>query len=167
MILQAVLGFGSNKGNRLLYLKKAVRQLSIADEFNLLSVSSVYESEPWGVSEQRKYYNCAAVFMCKLSASAMLRFIKDAEIRLGRTNFKKWAEREIDIDILFLGDTVINSAGLTVPHPYITERNFVLVPLCEIIPYFIHPVMLKTVSYLKNKSRDRGGVKLVKGVSVV
>lgn len=154
----AVIGFGSNKGNRINYIRQAVKKLALSGNLNLLKISSVYETEPWGYHNQDKFLNCAAVFWCRLSHLELLKITKQTESALGRIKRDKWKEREIDIDILFYGNKIINSSGLVIPHKFITQRNFVLVPLVEIIPDFIHPVLNRKISYLGSVCKDSGRV---------
>ncbi|MCX7877750.1 MAG: 2-amino-4-hydroxy-6-hydroxymethyldihydropteridine diphosphokinase [Ignavibacteria bacterium] len=161
MIHKTILGLGSNKGNRLLSLRKALHILSSDWNLNLLKVSSIYESEPWGEKDQRDFLNCVAVFLCRMNSEELLNFVKDAEIMAGRTVFEKWKEREIDIDILFFGNLIIKKKNLRIPHPHLTERNFVLEPLCEIIPDLVHPENKRSVYYLKLNSKDKSKVKVI------
>lgn len=154
MMVTAVLGFGSNKGNRLLQLKKALKTLSLSKQLNLLSVSGIYETEPWGYKAQNCFFNCAAVFLTYLKPAQLLKLLKDYERSAGRKESRKWQAREIDIDILFYGSKSVNSGSLKIPHPYMAERNFVLKPLVEILPGFIHPVLKKNIFNLYNSSKD-------------
>lgn len=162
MVHRAVLGLGSNKGNRLLNLKKAIRLMALCGKLTLLKVSSLYESEPWGDRNQRDFLNCVVIFLCRVDSIKLLNITRRTELEAGRTSFEKWKEREIDIDILFLDKQIIKTRNLKIPHPYLTERNFVLEPLCEIIPDFIHPERKKSVCYLKLHSKDNCKVKLLK-----
>ncbi len=159
MIETAVLGFGSNKGNRLLNIKKAVKALSLNKDLNLLAVSKIYETEPWGYSEQKCFLNCTAVFLCRLQPVKLLEFLKKYESRAGRKSHIKWRSREIDVDILFYGKKIIKTGRLSVPHPYLHQRNFVLAPLVELIPGFIHPIHGKSIKGLYSISKDKCTVK--------
>lgn len=155
----AVLGFGSNKGNRLRNINFALRALALNNEMNLLKVSDIYETEPWGFKKQKSFYNCAAVFLCRLSAAELLKLAKLVEKKAGRTKGKKWQARELDIDILFYGKMVIHKQWLKIPHPYIEYRNFVLKPLEDIIPGYIHPVLERSILSLYKNSKDNCKVK--------
>ena len=148
MLEEAVLGFGSNIGNRFLNIKSALRTLSLNKDLNLLAVSKIYETEPWGFKKQNCFLNCAAVFMCRLEPIEFLKLLKSYEASAGRKDNTKWQAREIDIDILFYGNRIINNNRLKVPHPYIKQRNFVLKPLVELIPGFIHPELKKSIKNL-------------------
>lgn len=154
-----VLGFGSNIGNRFYNIRSAVKTVALSEGFNLLALSDVYETEPWGFKRQHNFLNCCGVFFCRHSPGEALKILKSAEKKLGRRKRDKWQAREIDIDILFYGSRIIKSGKLVIPHPYIKERNFVLKPLVEIIPEFIHPVYRKSIQYLFSHSADKGKVK--------
>lgn len=162
MSVIAVLGFGSNCGNRKSNLKKAIRICSLSRSLDLLKVSSLYETDPWGYKEQKKFLNCAAVFLCRLSPSDLLKFLRDTEIKLGRKQRGLWQPREIDIDILFYSNRIFNKNDLKIPHPRLHLRNFVLTPLVEVIPGFIHPVFKKTVKELYLSGNDSSKVNLLK-----
>ncbi|MEO8511986.1 MAG: 2-amino-4-hydroxy-6-hydroxymethyldihydropteridine diphosphokinase [Ignavibacteria bacterium] len=158
---KAVLGFGSNMGNRFLNIKRALRTLSLNKDLNLLAVSKIYETEPWGYKKQNNFLNCAAVFLCRLEPAELLVLLKSYEIDAGRKDNSKWQAREIDIDVLFYGSKIINEYKLKVPHPCIQQRNFVLKPLVELIPGFIHPILNKSIKSLYEKSTDNCKVKEV------
>jgi 2-amino-4-hydroxy-6-hydroxymethyldihydropteridine diphosphokinase len=163
MIEKVVLGFGSNIGSRLRNINTAIKVLSLNKDFNLLALSSVYETEPWGFKRQRNFLNCAAVFLSMLSPAELFKIIKKTEKQAGRSKRDKWQAREIDIDMLFYGNRIIDYSYLKVPHPYLHERNFVLSPLAELVPGFIHPVLKKNIMELYNISEDTGSVKVYKG----
>lgn len=157
-MMKLVLGLGSNTGNRLNYLKRALKTVSKNPGFSFLAASSVYETEPWGFKRQNCFLNLTAVFLCRLSAEEALKRLKKIETSIGRVHMGKWQKREIDIDILFYGDKAIRSGGLEIPHPFVSCRNFVLAPLNEIMPEFIHPVYKKSIKYLYLHSPDTGKV---------
>jgi 2-amino-4-hydroxy-6-hydroxymethyldihydropteridine diphosphokinase len=155
----AVLGFGSNKGNRLRNINFALRTLALNKEMNLLRVSNIYETEPWGFKKQNSFFNCAAVFLCRLTPAELLAAAKLTERKAGRTKSQKWHARELDIDILFYGKQVKRSHWLKIPHPYVECRNFVLKPLIDIIPGYIHPVLERSILSLYKSSKDNCKVK--------
>lgn len=159
-----VLGFGSNKGNRLRNINFAVKSLALRKEMNLLRVSDIYETEPWGFKKQKSFYNCAAVFLCRLTPAELLNLAKITEKRAGRTKNRKWHARELDIDILFFGNSVIHNNRLKIPHPYLGCRNFVLKPLVDIIPGYVHPVLKRSVLSLYKSSKDNCKVKEISSV---
>lgn len=141
-----LLGLGSNLGDREENIRKAIMLLQERTE--VLAISSIYESEPMYHEDQPWFINCAAKAETELSPREMLSRLKEVERRMGRTNEIRYGPRIIDIDILFYGSQVIGEEGLTIPHPKIPERAFVLIPLAEIEPNFLHPVLRKTISEL-------------------
>ncbi|HMQ78861.1 MAG TPA: 2-amino-4-hydroxy-6-hydroxymethyldihydropteridine diphosphokinase [Ignavibacteria bacterium] len=156
-----VLGFGSNIGNRFRNINFALKTLALNKSLNLLKVSDIYETEPWGFKKQRSFFNCAAVFRCRLQPLELLRLAKSVEKKAGRTSSPAWQARKLDIDILFYGGCVIHNKLLKIPHQYLECRNFVLKPLVDIIPGFIHPVLKKSILDLYNSSRDICKVKRI------
>ncbi|KXK40994.1 MAG: 7, 8-Dihydro-6-hydroxymethylpterin-pyrophosphokinase [Chlorobi bacterium OLB5] len=158
----AVLGFGSNCGKRKNNLKKALKICSLSRSLDLLKVSSLYETDPWGYKDQNKFLNCIAVFLCRSKPLDLLKFLKDTEKRLGRKQRGLWQPREIDIDILFYSNRIFNKKNLKIPHPRLHLRNFVLIPLVEVMPGFKHPVLKKTVKQLCFSGNDSTKVKFLK-----
>jgi len=156
-----LLGLGSNMGDRLSYLSYALNELE-KEAGRVTAKSSVWETEPWGFEAEEQFLNMAAGLTTTLDPAALLGVIKSMEVRLGRTRIKGpgYHSRVIDIDILLWGDMIISSPGLQVPHPRIAERRFVLVPLCEIAPYNIHPVSGKSLIELLGECADRSAVRL-------
>jgi len=156
---KAILHLGSNKESREQHLADALHSIekrigSLAKE------SSIYETEPWGEKEQMAFLNIAVEVHTKLMPHSMLQEINAIENELGRTRDKKWGSRTIDIDILFIENEVIKDERLTIPHPFIEKRNFVMVPLNEIVPDLIHPNLNKKISQLLKESDDTCMVKL-------
>ena len=146
-LVQAYLGLGSNMGNRQKNLEKALDLLS--QRLQVSQVSSIYDTEPVGNINQPRFLNLVCQVYTKLAPMELLALTKGIELKLGRTSGKSNAPRPIDIDILFYGDQVIETPELVIPHPRLTERAFVLIPLAEIAPELAHPVMGKTVLELK------------------
>ena len=140
------LSLGSNIGNRRKNIEAAIIELE-KNNINPLILSSLYETEPVG-PKQRMFYNMAGKFNTKLQPNELLKQVKRIERILGRTKTFKWGPRVIDIDILFYGKQIIQMKNLIIPHKEIVHRLFVLIPMKEIAPYFIHPVYKKTVSTL-------------------
>lgn len=149
------LGLGSNIGDRTNYISDAVSEIKINKAIKFVKSSSLYETEPWGVEKQNLFLNIVIEIYTSLTPGELLKFIKETETKLGRTARKKWTEREIDIDILFYDDLIIKKKGLSIPHPEIYNRNFVLIPMNEIAPDFVHPVLKKNINYLTVNSGDR------------
>ena len=127
------LGLGSNQGDRAGMLAKA-RTLLAGPDLVLLRVSHIYESAPWGVPDQPWFLNQVLAMRTVLSPQALLERCHAVEARLGRVGTARWGPRTIDVDILLYGDQTISAVTLTVPHPRLRERAFVLVPLLELAP---------------------------------
>lgn len=151
------LGLGTNLGSRAENLTAAREQL--AARLRVLRASSVYETEPWGFREQPAFLNQVVQAETDLSPARLLRYLKRLEKQLGRTKSFRYGPRLIDIDILFYAQSVINTRRLQIPHPRLPERAFVLVPLAEIAPEFVHPVLRRTVSELLLDCPDKESVK--------
>ena len=147
------LQFGSNLGDREVIIYNAVQEIS--KRVGLVNMQSrIYESIPWRVEGQENYLNQIIEVKTSLSSQKILESILQIENDLGRVRVEKWGERLIDIDIIFFNNEIIETADLCIPHKYMHERNFVLIPLNEIAPDFIHPKYNKTVSELLNVSKD-------------
>ncbi|MGE5399875.1 MAG: 2-amino-4-hydroxy-6-hydroxymethyldihydropteridine diphosphokinase [Ignavibacteriales bacterium] len=140
------LGLGSNKGDRLSFLREAVQKIGADKETMIVRFSSVYETEPYGLKEQDYFYNAVIQIVSNRSLAELRPWIKNLEKEIGRVEGPKWGPREIDIDLLFYNDMVYSDELLTVPHKEVLLRDFVLVPLAEIAPDFIHPVINRKIS---------------------
>jgi len=154
---EVYLGLGSNLGDRMDNLTKAVECLS--QKVTIGEVSSVYETEPMYYEKQPLFLNAVLSGMTELEPIELLHFIKRIESELGRAPGPRNAPRTIDIDILFYGDRAVNTPELTVPHPALAERAFMLVPLAEIAGDFVHPLSRRTVGELLAEVSGRDGVK--------
>jgi 2-amino-4-hydroxy-6-hydroxymethyldihydropteridine diphosphokinase len=142
-----VLLLGSNIGDKSRNLMRAMERLDAM--FGIpLEVSSVMETPPWGKTDQDSFLNMALVYSSNIKPAVLLDSILNLEIDLGRVRQEKWGPRLIDIDIIFYGNMVYQSDVLEIPHPYMHQRKFVLEPLMEIIPDFVHPLLEKKVSVL-------------------
>ena len=147
---------GSNLGNRMANLNKAVALLS--QKVNIEKVSSVYETEPIGYKEQPLFLNMACQITTMLNPGELLHFVKDIEGKMGRVQSFSNSPRLIDIDILFYGREVIKNDELTIPHSRLAKRAFGLIPLAEIAPQLIHPELGKKISELAGVVEGREGV---------
>lgn len=129
---------GGNLGNPKLQFEKAI---ALIEERlgSLIKVSSLYQSEAWGVEDQPVFLNQVILIKTKFDAMEALHICQAIEIELGRVRKEKWGARVIDIDILYFNEQIIEKQELTIPHPYIQERKFTLQPLCEIAPNYKHP----------------------------
>ena len=142
-----VLSLGSNLGNRYAYLLQAISAINKAFKTKC-KVASYFETPPWGETNQSKFINTAAVLETHKSARESLQILQHIEDTIGRTKTRKWGPRCIDIDIIFYHSEIIEDKNLHIPHPRMHERAFVLRPCSELIPYFQHPYLKKTVNSL-------------------
>ncbi|UCF21594.1 MAG: 2-amino-4-hydroxy-6-hydroxymethyldihydropteridine diphosphokinase [Gemmatimonadota bacterium] len=142
-----ILGLGSNQGDRVRFLERAVEQLRA--QIYLEEMSSIYETQPVGVRDQPWFLNMVCIGTTRLKPGAVLEFVHEVEDSLGRTRSgERWGPRTIDIDILAYEDRVIDRPELKIPHPRLAERAFMLEPLAEIAPDWRHPVLRKTAREL-------------------
>lgn len=155
-------GLGSNTGERENNLRDAISLLS-GRVGEILSISNIYETAPWGFLSDDKFLNMVVRIKTGSSPVKLLRELLKVEKSLGRTRSgKRYESRTIDIDILLYGNRIISKPGLTIPHPLIQERKFVLVPLCDLYPEGIHPVLKKSFSTLLSECTDDSDVTLYK-----
>jgi len=148
-----VLSLGSNLGNRYAYIRQAITY--IEECFAAPCVcSSYYTTPPWGETEQAQFINMALYIETHQSMDKCLTQLQAIELKMGRVKTKKWGPRSIDIDILFYEDNQVTTEALTVPHPHMHERVFVLKPVCDIVPDFFHPVLKVTMKNLLRELVD-------------
>ena len=150
---------GGNLGNKEKNLQTVLQELEL-NIGNIIKKSSVYETEAWGTDEiQPNYLNQIVVLKTNLLPAQLLEKCLKIENFLGRIRTTKNAARTMDIDILFYENEIISLPQLVIPHPKIIERNFVMTPLQEIAPLFIHPIYNKTIQELYNQCTDDKWVK--------
>jgi 2-amino-4-hydroxy-6-hydroxymethyldihydropteridine diphosphokinase len=143
------LSLGSNIGDRAAHLREAKHRLAAAAG-RIVAVSSYYETEPVEFTAQPWFLNCAIALETGQTAAELMASILDIERKMGRERIQKKGPRVIDIDILLFGDCVLDSEAVTIPHPAMHERRFVLEPLAEIAPEAHHPVLNKTIRELRD-----------------
>ena len=141
------IGVGSNLGNRRAYYQKALDLMADLPRTSIRGCSSLYETEPIGVAKNW-YVNGVVELETALSPQQLLSRLQKIESALGRKRTKKWAARTIDLDILFFGRQIVDEERLQIPHPEMHRRRFVLVPLSELAPQFVHPRLGSTVAEL-------------------
>ncbi len=154
------LSLGSNLGNREENLNQAIQLIRQNISTNL-SISNIYETEPWGNLNQAGFLN----LILKIENSSfvpheILEKIQKIENELGRVRVEKWGERCIDIDIIYYDDLIIDDARLVIPHPFVQERKFVLVPLADVAPDWVHPILQKTTLQMLQDCPDSGWIKV-------
>ena len=155
------LGLGSNLADREAWLDMALEK--ITESVGPVSAcSGIYETEPWGFESEDSFLNMVVQVHTDLNPAELLKKLTIIEKQLGRTRAgKKYSSRTIDIDILLFGERVIDRSGLKIPHPLMHERKFVLVPLCDLAPELVHPVLNKTFAELLKECRDDSNVKKI------
>jgi dihydroneopterin aldolase / 2-amino-4-hydroxy-6-hydroxymethyldihydropteridine diphosphokinase len=148
--MKAWLCLGSNQSQPFQQLEKAVQFLDEKCYITILQKGKAIETKPYGYKEQPDFANQLLEIETKLSASELLLLIKNTEKELGRTHTFKWGPRVIDIDVLFYGDETINSEQITIPHPGIMDREYLLMMLNDVIPDYTHPALKQSISKLYN-----------------
>jgi 2-amino-4-hydroxy-6-hydroxymethyldihydropteridine diphosphokinase len=157
---QVFLLLGSNEGDRLINLHVVKDEIKKSVGL-VVEESAIYQTAAWGKTDQPDFYNQVLLLQTTMSPEALLLHLQQIEKKLGRERKEKWGARIIDIDILYFGKTVLNTPDLLIPHPAIALRRFTLVPLVEIAPHFVHPVLKKTNLVLLQECVDVLAVKRV------
>ena len=156
------LALGSNLGDKTRMLSLALEQIATHGG-KIIKTSSIYETSPWGFNHEESFYNLVTKIETTLTPSELLHQLLQIETQLGRirNSSEGYAARTIDIDILFFDNIILTENSLTIPHPHIEKRLFVLVPLNEIAPEFVHPISQKTIQTILTNCEDKGEVKRV------
>ena len=154
----AYLGLGTNLGDREGNLRNAVAMLADAPELRLLRCSRVYETEPWGVTEQPSFLNCVAEVATTLEPEELLAVCKDVEGEVGRQPGPRWGPRLIDVDILLVGTRRVELPDLEIPHPRLHLRAFALAPLAELNAGAVHVVLGRSIGELAAEVEGLQGV---------
>ena len=150
---------GGNIGDRVEFLHKS--KIEIAQRCGSLSkISSIYQTKAWGVEDQQDFLNQVVIVSSTLMPNKFLAEVLQIELDLGRVRYQKWGERVIDIDILFIDDLIIGEEHLKVPHPFLQNRRFTLVPLVEIDGARLHPIIKKSNAQLLKECSDQLEVNL-------
>jgi 2-amino-4-hydroxy-6-hydroxymethyldihydropteridine diphosphokinase len=158
MFAKVVLILGGNLGDRKELINQAVRYIS--EKNHLVASSAIYETQAWGNVAKGNFLNQVIQVETSVSPEKLLEQVQEIEEKLGRKRTETWGDRTMDIDILYFGDEVIHTPNLTIPHPFIQDRRFVLIPLVEILPDMIHPVLGKSNRILLEECQDPGEVKV-------
>jgi 2-amino-4-hydroxy-6-hydroxymethyldihydropteridine diphosphokinase len=155
---EVFLSLGSNVGDRSFNLAKGLEMIGQRTGQVVLQ-SGIYETEPWGCETQLTFYNQVVKLDTKLGPIDLLEAIHDTEMKLGRDpEAPRFSDRVLDIDILFFGNLVVKLPELVIPHPFLQERKFVLVPFAEISPGTEHPIFQKTISQLLSECTDEAKI---------
>lgn len=152
--MKVYLGLGSNIGDRLSFIYKAIDKIKSLRDTEFIKSASMYETAAWGKEDQDPFINTVVEIETWLSPQELFTEVKGIEKALERSRTERWAEREIDIDILFYGNSIVKDEKINIPHAQIENRRFVLVPMNEIAPGYIHPEINKPISELLKSTKD-------------
>ncbi len=159
------IGIGSNMGPREDNCRRAIEALSATGLLEMVAVSRFYETAPWGLPGQRAFVNAVVEVRAGIGPFGLLRLLLQEERVLGRRQSARWGPRVIDLDLLFYGRRVLQTPRLTLPHPWVSERAFVLRPISDIAPDFLHPVFLETMRAMLHGLGGGRGIKTAKSQS--
>jgi 2-amino-4-hydroxy-6-hydroxymethyldihydropteridine diphosphokinase len=161
-----LLSLGSNLGNRSENISKALDLLSTGNILSDITISSIYETEPFGYKNQPWFLNTAVLGSTHFTPQILLSSCQQIERKIGRKSHLRWREREIDIDIILYGNLIINSDKISIPHPAMHLRRFVLAPANEIAGSMMHPKFGKTIKQLLMECADRSEVRLIESLVI-
>ena len=161
-VVTAYLGLGSNLGDRNASLREAIVRLRDSEGLTVVATSSIYETAPWGYTDQPDFLNCVVEIETRLTPVSLLERIQEIEQEVGRTPSWRYGPRLIDVDILLYGDLCLQltNSELTIPHPRMDQRAFVLIPLVEIARDVVHPELHRTMHDLASDVDDQEGVRI-------
>jgi 2-amino-4-hydroxy-6-hydroxymethyldihydropteridine diphosphokinase len=148
------LSLGSNSDDSHQNLLAAINCIGNSN-MKIVKYSHIYKTEPWGKKNQNDFYNCAIEIETDFSPWKLKNALKEIELALGKNILERWGERTIDIDIIFYGNKIIYEKKLIIPHPRFHQRNFVLIPLCDISKEFIDPLSNETLEGLSKNCKDQ------------
>jgi len=154
----AYIAIGSNIDDPYQNCIEAIHKISKNDSIKIISKSSFYQTSPVGGVEQDWFINCAIKINTSLTSDSLLFNLLNIESEMGRVRKERWGPRLIDLDLLFYDNLILNQTKITIPHPEIQKRNFVLIPLAEIAKNLIHPTLKKTIGDLVKESTDNATV---------
>lgn len=157
-MIPVVFSLGSNVEPRVKFLVSALGRMR--SFVNITRVSSVYESEPWGYTLQDRFLNVVAVGFTNMPLKVLFERVKRVEVELGRVERFRWGPREIDIDIVYYSISVVHTREIVIPHPYRLERDFVLLPIFEVLPNFVDPEYKVPLSFFVKRVKKSGRVNI-------
>jgi len=155
----AYIGFGANLGDREANCKRALTLIEKSEGVRVAACSRFYLTEPVGVESEEWFVNGAAALETTLSPELLLDLLLRIELEMGRVRSMQGSARTLDLDLLFYDAVVKNSPGLIIPHPRVQDRRFVLIPLCDIAPDYVHPLLHQTVARLLDRCPDQKAVR--------
>lgn len=154
----ATVGVGSNLGHREQIIREAIEWIAAQPDNLLKACSSLYETEPFGKTDQQWFLNCVVQVETSRGLSSFFHVLQEVEARFGRIRKERWGPRTLDLDLLFFDDAIHSDSVLTVPHPGVPHRRFVLEPLCEIAPDLVHPSLGSTACELLDRLTESSRV---------